>query len=74
MTLPPRLIRFWQALKPWVLARLVQSSTYFGLVIKAGAVVGWTMTDSTASHVAEALAAIAGAALIAWNQKGDRPC
>ena len=74
MNCPPRLVRFWQALKPWVLVRLAQPSTYVGLVLKVAAVAGWTVTNSAASHVGEVMAAIAGAALVAWNEKGDRPC
>lgn len=74
MNFPPRLVRFWRALKPWVLSRLTQPSTYAGLIFKVCAIVGWTVTDNLAGHVAEALAAVAGAALIAWDQKGDRPC
>lgn len=74
MNCPPRLVRFWHALKPWVLARLSQPSTYAGLIIKVCAIAGWVVTDNAVGQVAELLAAVAGAALVAWNQKGDRPC
>lgn len=71
MNLPPRLAKFWAALKPWVLLRLRQPSTYAGLILKLAALAGWVVTDSTVSHVAEALAVVAGALMVAYDE--DKP-
>lgn len=68
MNLPPRLVKFWLALKPWVLLRLRQPSTYAGLILKLAALAGYVVTDSTAAHVAEALAVIAGALMVAYDE------
>lgn len=68
-----RLTRFWSALKPWVLIRLRQPSTYAGLLLKLGAIAGLTMTDSAVGQLAELLAVLVGAGLVAYDQtpKGD---
>lgn len=72
MKLPPRAAKFWQAMKPWVLCRLRQPSTYAGLVLKLAALGGYVITDSFAAHAAEALAVIAGALLVTYDEgKGD---
>lgn len=68
MKLPPRLIKFWDALKPWVLLRLRQPSTYAGVILKLAALAGFVVTDSVAAHAAEALAVIAGALMIAYDE------
>ena len=68
MKLPPRLAKFWAALKPWVILRLRQPSTYAGVILKLAAIAGWTVTDSTAAHAAEALAVLAGALLVAYDE------
>lgn len=68
MKLSPRLVKFWLALKPWVLLRLRQPSTYAGLVLKAAAILGFVVDTSTAAHVADALAIIAGALLVAYDE------
>jgi hypothetical protein len=68
VNIPPRLVKFWAALKPWVLLRLRQPSTYLGLVLKVAAVLGYVVTDSAAAHVAEALAVIAGALMVAYDE------
>lgn len=68
MKLPPRLVKFWLALKPWVLLRLRQPSTYMGLVLKAAAICGFVLDDTAAAHVAEALAIVAGALLVAYDE------
>ena len=68
MKLPPRLVKFWAALKPWVLLRLRQPSTYAGLVLKAAAIGGFVLDGTTAAHIAEALAVIAGALLVAYDE------
>lgn len=65
-----RLARFWTAVKPWVLLRLQQPSTWAGLLLKAAAIAGFVVTDSTASHIGELLAVIAGGLLVAYNQGG----
>ena len=66
-----RAAAFWRALKPWLLLRLRQSSTYAGLVVKLAGLAGFAVTDSVASHVAELLAVVVGAALVAYDQGGD---
>lgn len=63
-----RLRRFWIALKPWVLLRLRQPSTYLGVLLKVGGIVGLPLTESAAGQLAEVLAIVAGAALFAWDQ------
>lgn len=68
MTLPPRVAKFWAALKPWVLCRLRQPSTYAGLVLKVAAILGFVVDSSTAAHVADALAVVAGALLVAYDE------
>lgn len=73
--LPPRVVKFWAAMKPWVLCRLRQPSTYTGLILKLAAVSGYVVTDSTASHLAELLAVVVGALLVAYNEdKSDADC
>lgn len=62
-----RVRRFWRAVKPWLLLRLRQPSTYVGLVVKVSAIVGLTLTDSMAGQIGELLAVLAGAALVAWD-------
>jgi len=66
--LPPRVAKFWAALKPWVLLRLRQPSTYAGLILKAAAILGFVVDTSTAAHVADALAVVAGALLVAYDE------
>ena len=68
MKLPPRLVKFWLALKPWVLLRLRQPSTYAGLVLKAAAILGFVVDSSMAAHIAEILAIVAGALLVAYDE------
>ena len=68
MKLPPRLVKFWLALKPWVLLRLRQPSTYAGLILKLAALAGYVVTESTVAHAAEALAVIAGALMVAYDE------
>lgn len=68
MKLPPRLVKFWAALKPWVILRLRQPSTYAGLVLKAAAILGFVVDTSTAAHVADALAVVVGALLVAYDE------
>lgn len=68
MKLPPHLTKFWAALKPWVLLRLRQPSTYAGLVLKAAAILGFVVDSSTAAHIAEILAIVAGALLVAYDE------
>jgi hypothetical protein len=63
-----RLRRFWDALKPWVVLRLRQPSTYAGLVMKVAGILGLVIDSGTVAHVCDALAVVAGAALIAWDQ------
>lgn len=63
-----RLRRFWDTLKPWLLIRLRQPSTYAGLLVKVSAIVGLTLTDSAVGQLAEILAVLVGAALVAWDQ------
>ncbi|GAP66840.1 hypothetical protein MBSD_n2155 [Mizugakiibacter sediminis] len=65
-----RFDRFWAAVKPWVLLRIQQPSTWAGLLLKVGAIAGFVVTDSTASHIGELLAVIAGGLLVAYNQGG----
>lgn len=73
MKIPDRLKRFWAAMKPWVLIRLRQPTTYVGLIMKVAGIAGFVITDATAAHIAEGVAVLAGAALVAWDQspKGD---
>jgi len=66
-TAKARLAAFWAALKPWVLVRLHQPSTYAGLIVKVAALVGLTITDSAVGQIAEVLAVVAGAALVAYD-------
>ena len=69
-----RLVAFWRALKPWVLIRLHQPSTYAGLVVKLAAIAGLTVTDSFAGQAAEVIAVVIGAALVAHDSGAkDRP-
>jgi hypothetical protein len=72
MKLPPRLVKFWAALKPWVILRLRQPSTYAGLVLKAAAILGFVVDTSTAAHIADALAVVAGALLVAYDEDKTR--
>lgn len=68
MKIPDRLQRFWLAVKPWLVIRLRQPSTYAGLVMKTAGIAGFVVTDTTVAHIAEVIAVIAGAALVAWDQ------
>lgn len=69
-----RLAAFWRALRPWVLLRLRQPSTYVGLVVKLAAIAGLTVTDSAAGQIAEVIAVVIGAALVGYDQGAkDRP-
>lgn len=72
MTLPPRLAKLWTALKPWVLLRLRQPSTYMGVILKVAALCGYVVTDSAVAHLAEALAVVAGALLVAYDEDKTR--
>lgn len=63
-----RIALFWATLKPWVLLRLRQPSTYVGLLMKVSAIVGLTMTDSAIGQAAELIAVLVGAALVAYDQ------
>jgi hypothetical protein len=67
-----RLRAFWRALLPWVLIRLRQPTTYAGLVVKVAALLGLAITDSTAGQLAEVVAVLVGAGLVAWDQKAAR--
>jgi len=67
-----RLARFWSALKPWLLLRLRQPSTYMGLLLKIAGIVGLPLTDSAAGQLAEVLAIVVGAGLFAWDQEPKR--
>jgi hypothetical protein len=71
-TIRQRARAFWRALLPWVLMRLRQPTTYLGLVVKIAALLGLTVTDSTAGQLAEVAAVIVGALLVAWDQDGPR--
>lgn len=62
-----RLAAFWAALRPWVLVRLHQPSTYAGLVVKLAAIAGLTVTDSFVGQAAEVIAVVIGAALVAHD-------
>jgi hypothetical protein len=68
VNIPPRLAKFWAALKPWVLLRLRQPSTYAGVILKLAAISGYVVTDSMAAHLAELLAIVAGALLVAYDE------
>jgi hypothetical protein len=69
-----RLGAFWRALRPWVLVRLRQPSTYAGLVMKLAAIAGLTVTDSAAGQIAEVVAVLVGAGLVAYDPGAkDRP-
>lgn len=69
-----RLAVFWRALRPWVLLRLHQPSTYVGLVVKLAAIAGLTVTDSAAGQIAEVIAVVIGAALVGYDHGAkDRP-
>lgn len=74
LTLKPKLAAFWRAMLPWVLLRLRQPTTYVGLVVKIAALFGLAITDSAAGQLAELLAVMVGACLVAWDQgAGHRP-
>lgn len=69
-----RLRAFWRAMLPWILVRLHQPSTYVGLVVKVGGLFGLVLTDSAAGQVAEVIAVVMGAGLVAWDSTaGQRP-
>ncbi|HEX6992236.1 MAG TPA: hypothetical protein VF151_10125 [Gemmatimonadales bacterium] len=70
MSIRERFGRFWAAVKPWVLLRIQQPSTWAGLLMKIAAIAGFVVTDSTAAHIGELLAVIAGGVLVAYNQGG----
>ncbi|UGB46980.1 hypothetical protein LQ772_06730 [Frateuria edaphi] len=63
-----RLARFWAALWPWIALRLRQPSTYAGLVMKVAGILGFAIESGTLAHVCDAIAVVAGALLIAWDQ------
>jgi len=69
-TIRPRVSAFWRALKPWVLLRLRQPTTYAGLIVKIAALAGLAVTDSSAGQIAEVVAVLVGAALVAYDQGG----
>ena len=71
-SLKMRVRAFWRALLPWILVRLRQPTTYAGLVVKVAALLGLAITDSVAGQVAEAIAVLVGAGLVAWDQGGTR--
>lgn len=72
LNLKVRLAAFWRAMLPWVLLRLRQPTTYVGLVVKVAALLGLVITDSAAGQLAELLAVIVGAGLMAWDQGAAR--
>lgn len=72
-TLRQRAGAFWRALKPWVLLRLRQPTTYAGLIVKVAALAGLVVTDSTAGQIAEVVAVLVGAGLVAYDQGNHRP-
>ena len=59
---------FLAAIKPWVLARLREPTTYVGLIIKIAAIYGLTVTDSSAAEAGELVAVVVGAMLVAYEQ------
>lgn len=63
-----RLARAWSALKPWLIARLREPSTYFGIICKVGGAAGYEFTDGTAAHIASLLAVLAGVVLFAYDE------
>lgn len=70
-----RLSLFWAALWPWLALRLQQPTTYVGLILKVAGIAGYVVTDSHAAQLAELVAVIVGALLVAYNQapKGPDP-
>lgn len=67
-----RLRAFWRAMLPWILVRLHQPSTYVGLVVKVAGLFGLALTDSAAGQVAEVVAVVMGAGLVAWDSNAGR--
>jgi len=72
MKIRQRASAFWRAMLPWVLLRLRQPTTYVGLVVKVAALLGLVITDSTAGQVAEVVAVMVGAGLVAYDQGASR--
>ena len=72
MKIRQRASAFWRAMLPWVLLRLRQPTTYVGLLMKIAALFGLVITDSTAGQLAEIVAVLVGAGLVAWDHGGAR--
>lgn len=68
-----RLALFWRAIRPWLIVRLQQPTTYVGLILKVAGALGYAVTDSRAAHLAELLAVIVGALLVAYNEMPPPP-